>query len=326
MKIKIFFVTIILLFSTWFPLAASAWVRGLYITQSMLEHTRKIKYLIKRAKQVGINTFVIDFWTMNRRTRSNIALVKQAHLRYVARIVMFPYGALHSQVTSQKYLQKRYRRIMQAVSLGAQEIQLDYIRYRKTQRASSKNAHNIYKIIKQVHNLLRGKGVKLQIDIFGVAAHGESRHIGQNVPLFAHLLDAICPMVYPSHYEPFRYHARRPYQTVYESLVALRHQLKNFPDVKIYAYIELYNYRYWLSRQAKINYILAELRAVRDSHANGWYAWSANNKYNLFFSILAGHRSKLKPKPKAKPRSTTSKLSKTKSSSIANSSSITRKR
>ena len=268
------------------PLSAFAWVRGIYITQPMLEHTRKIKSFIRQAKPLGINTFVIDYYRMSRRYRQNIALVKRANIHYVARIVMFPHGALHSQVISHKYLQKRYRQIMQAVSLGADEIQLDYIRYRKTQRPSSQNAKNIYKVIKHVHDMLRGKRVKLQIDIFGVAAHSESYAIGQNVPLFAPLLDAICPMVYPSHYEPYRYHAKRPYETIYKSLTALRRQLRNFPDVKVYAYIELYNYRYPLSRQNKINYILAEMRAVRDAHADGWYAWSARNKYAILFYIL----------------------------------------
>ena len=290
MKIKLWIVGFLLLLSFWFPLESLAWVRGIYITQPTLESSKRIKYLIKRSKAVGINTFVIDLHRMGRLTRKNILLVKRANLHYVARIVMFPHGGLHSQVTSQKYLQKRYRRIMQAVSLGAQEIQLDYIRYRKTQRASSKNARYIYNVIKQVRSLLRGKGVKLQIDIFGEAAHRESRSIGQNVPLFAPLLNAICPMVYPSHYEPFRYHARHPYQTVYNSLVALRQQLKKYPDVKIYAYIELSNYRHRLSRQGRVNYILKELRAVRNSHADGWYAWSARNKYNILFSILSRRR------------------------------------
>jgi len=247
---------------------------------------KTVRYYIQQAKATGVDTFVIDYYRRSRKLQKNIALIKQNHIHYVARIVMFPHGALHSQVTSQKYLNRRYRQIMQAVSIGAEEIQLDYIRYKKSQRPSKQNAVNIYRVIKHVRDMLRAKGVKLQIDIFGVAAHSESVYIGQNVPLFAKEIDAICPMVYPSHYEPFRYHAKRPYKTIYDSLVALRKQLKNFPNVKIYAYIELYNYRYPLSRQNKINYILAEIKAVRDAHADGWYAWSAKNKYSLLFAIL----------------------------------------
>lgn len=268
------------------PVSASALVRGIYLTQYTAMVTSKVKYYIQQAKASGIDTFVIDYYHMSRKLKKNVALIKQNNIHYVARIVMFPHGALPSQVTSQTYLNKRYQQIMEAVSIGADEIQLDYIRYKKSQPPSKQNARNIDKVIQHVSDMLKGKGVKLQIDIFGVAAHSEALYIGQNAPLFADKLHAICPMVYPSHYEPFRYHATRPYQTVYDSLVDLRKQLKDFPNVKIYAYIELYNYRYPLSRQNKINYILAEMRAVRDADVDGWYAWSARNKYSILFAIL----------------------------------------
>lgn len=297
MKIMRLFAISLVILTFGLPLSASAWVRGIYLTQYTAQVTKSVKNYIKRAKASGVDTFVIDYYRKSRKYQRNIALIKQNHIHYVARIVMFPHGALHSQVVSQKYLNRRYRQIMQAVAMGAEEIQLDYIRYKKSQRPSKQNARNIYRVIKHVRDMLRGKGVKLQIDIFGVAAHSESFSIGQNVPLFASALDAICPMVYPSHYEPFRHHARRPYQTVYDSLVALRKQLKDFPKVKIYAYIELYNYRYPLSRQNKVNYILAEIRAVRDAHADGWYAWSARNKYSILFAILRGRPRYALPHP-----------------------------
>lgn len=133
---------------------------------------------------------------------------------------------------------------------------------------------------------MKGTGVKLQIDIFGVAAHQPSRTIGQNVPLFANLVDTINPMVYPSHYEPFRYHAQRPYRTVLDSVSALKRQLRHHPNVNVFSYIELYNYRYPMSRENKIQYIRAQIAASRDAGANGWYAWSANNKYGLLFYVL----------------------------------------
>lgn len=288
MKIIQLFTISLLLLIVCLPISTNALIHGVYLTEYTAQVTKEVKWYIQQAKISGIDTFVIDYSQKSQKYQKNIALIKQNNIHYVARIVMFPRGALHSQVTSQEYLNKRYQRIMQAVSLGAEEIQLDYIRYKKSRRPSKQNAKDIFRVIKHVRDMLRGKGVKLQVDIFGVAAFGESFSIGQNVPLFASQLDAICPMVYPSHYEPFRYHAQRPYQTVYESLVALRKQLKNFPNVKIYAYIELYNYRYPLSRQNKIKYILAQIRAVRDAHADGWYAWSARNRYGSLFAILKG--------------------------------------
>ena len=41
-----------------------------------------------------------------------------------------------------------------------------------------------------------------------------------------------------SRYESFRLHSKRLYETVYDSLMALHRQLRDFSHVKIYAYIE----------------------------------------------------------------------------------------
>jgi len=265
---------------------ALAYVKGIYITQGTAQNTRRMQYLIKRSKAVGINTFVIDIYHPNRRYAKNIAMVRRAGLRYVARIVVFPYGATHGQIKNRSIWEKRWRRAQYAIKLGASEIQLDYIRYRKTTRPSDQNARNVYKVIQFFRNRLRGTGVKLQIDIFGVVAHRPTRTIGQNVKLFASSIHSINPMVYPSHYEPYRFYAVRPYATVFDSVSALRRQLVNHPHVKIYAYIELYNYRYPMSYATKVKYIRAQLRGVMNAGANGWYAWSARNKYNILFNIL----------------------------------------
>lgn len=274
------------------PAASQAMTHGIYVTQSSLESTPTIKYLIDNAKVSNIDTFVIDFYGLNKYTKQNIDMVRNAGLHYVARIEMFPGGATAEQVNSEKYLQKRYRQIMQAVDLGAEAIQLDYIRYRTDQRKSEDNVRDIAEVVKDVKELLKGRNVSLQIDIFGEAAEMHSTAIGQNGPSFAPIVAAICPMVYPSHYFPYAYHAVRPYETVYRSLSMLRERLKDYPDVKIFAYIELFNLRFPLTREAKVKYILEEMRAVREAGANGWYAWSANNKYRLLFSIMQSYADK----------------------------------
>jgi hypothetical protein len=94
-------------------------------------------------------------------------------------------------------------------------------------------------------------------------------------------------MVYPSHYEPFREHAIRPYDTVFNSVTRLKKQLEAHPTVSIYAYIELFNYRFPLSVSDKMKYINAEMKAAHDSGANGWYVWSATNYYAPLWQVLA---------------------------------------
>ncbi len=274
----------------WAPALAVAYVKGIYITSSTAQITKRMKYLIKRSKVAGINTFVIDTYYPSKRFRKNIGLVRHAGIRYVARIVIFPYGGTHAQIKNRAIWEKRWRWAKYAIALGASEIQLDYIRYKKNTRPSAENAKNVYEVIKFFKRKMKGTGVKLQIDIFGIVATRPSKTIGQNVGMFAPLLNSINPMVYPSHYYPYRHHAVRPYSTVFNSVNGLRKQLANFPKVHIYAYLELFNFRYPMNYATKVKYIQAQIQGAMNGGANGWYAWSANNHYNILFNILQSRK------------------------------------
>lgn len=267
------------------PVCGSAGIKGIYLSQLTAEDSAKVAYLIKNAKAVGIGTFVVDYERPNKVYTQNIALIKQNGLRYVARVVIFPGGATPSQAASSEYLARRLQRVKEAIALGANEIQLDYIRYKASQPPSPKNAQRIAAIIRYFKTNVAASGVPLQVDVFGISTFKPSVYIGQNLQLFAQEVDAINPMVYPSHYEPFRIHARQPYKTVFESINALKKQISP-SDIKVYAYIELFNYRYPMSEAQRQDYIRAELKAVKDSGADGWYAWSAGNRYDILFNVL----------------------------------------
>jgi len=260
-----------------------AFSRGIYVTQPSAQNARTINYFIQQAKRSGIDTFVIDAQYRNTRYANNVRHVVKSGIHYVARVVVFPHGGTDAQVADKRIWNKRLAIMKYAVSLGAREIQLDYIRFRAKSYSSHHKSRKIAAVVKYFKDALH---VPIQIDIFGVAAHGPSRTIGQDVKVLGSVVDAICPMVYPSHYEPHRYHAQRPYQTVLNSVRALKQQLKGFPHVRVYPYIELYNYRYPLSRENKLRYIAAQIKAAKDAGANGWYAWSPNNKYSQLFQIL----------------------------------------
>jgi hypothetical protein len=262
-------------------------VKGIYLTQTTMENTKYLQYLIAHSKAVGITTFVVDMEIPSKRYEKNVALLKENGIRYVARVVVFPTGGHPEQINSPAYWAKRYALMKTAVGYGAQEIQLDYIRYNTKQHASSDNAKHIFTVVQWFKDKLAPLGVSLQADVFGISSYGESKHIGQNLRMMAQSVDALCPMVYPSHFEPFRTHAVTPYQTIYNSLHALRSQFDNKMPVKLYAFIEISNYRYPLPGQKRRSYIVAEMKAVQDAGADGWYVWSAHNKYDYLFSLMA---------------------------------------
>lgn len=277
---QVFF--LILLFST--STLVSAMSKGIYINQATAENTTYLSYLIQRAKKVGINTFIVDLEIPSSRYASNMELLKKNKIHYVARIIIFPGGGNSAQVKSVSYWEKKYKLMQKAISYGATQIQLDYIRYSSKQAPSSQNAQDILKIIQYFKTRVN---VPIQVDVFGISSFGPSKYIGQDIKLFSSSLDVLCPMVYPSHYEPFREHAVKPYDTVYNSLMAIHKQFNNKGlPFKLVPYIELSNYRYPLSRSKKLDYIYAQIQAAENANADGWYVWSPHNYYDNLFTVL----------------------------------------
>lgn len=284
---------VLVLFSWFFVLSfssiANAMEKGIYISQTTLENSELISYLIKNAKATGINTFIVDLDVPSKRYEKNISLLKNNNISYVARIVIFPGGGTAEQVASEEYREKKYRLVEAALKYGANRIQLDYIRYNTKQPPSHKNAENVTNVMRWFKDRLAVKNIPLEVDVFGISSYGESLYIGQNLKLISQVADAICPMVYPSHFTPFAEHFARPYKTVYNALDAIKDQFPGKPPMKIIPYIELSNYHYPLSHNKKLGYIYAQIHAAEDVGADGWYAWSANNKYDNLFKVLKSY-------------------------------------
>ncbi len=68
--------------------------------------------------------------------------------------------------------------------------------------------------------------------------------------------------------------------------------------MKVYAYIELSNYHFPMSRAKTLEYIKAQIRAVDEADGDGWYAWSPHNRYDNLFRVLQGKPIDDSQKPK----------------------------
>lgn len=291
----------LLLMLTFISVAGYAGAKGIYLTQYTLENTAFLNYLIKNAKAAGINTFIVDMELPSKRYRENIALVKQNGIQYVARIIMFPGGGTPAQIADQRYWARKYALAQQAIDWGASQIQLDYIRFKASNKPSPENSKKILAIIQWFKTKLVSQNIPLQIDVFGIAAFGESKYIGQNIKLFAPSIDAVCPMVYPSHYTPFAYHFKHPYDTILDSLERVQGQFGDTMPIKLIPYIELSNYHYSMPHDATLKYIQAQLDAVEEADADGWYAWSPHNRYDNLFKVLISQNDSKDNKEGAKP-------------------------
>lgn len=263
-----------------------AYVKGIYLSENTARNGEKMAYLIKEAKLTGLNTFVIDANARNALYEKNVKKVVANGIHYVARVTVFPGGATASQIHDRSIWEKRLALAKYAISLGADGIQLDYIRYSsKDGIASPQKARDVYRVIQYFRANLPAH-IPLEIDIFGISTFKPAPTIGQNPKMFASSVNAICPMVYPSHYEPYKYYSVRPYQTIYESIEALKKQLPANSKVDIYAYIETYNYRYPMTIAERIKYGAEQIKAAKAAGAQGFYVWSASNEYSVLFSIL----------------------------------------
>lgn len=267
-------------------LYAKPFVKGIYITQPVTEHRSLLLPKLKQAKAAGINTIIVDVARKSRILERNIKLIPQLGFRMVARIVMFPEGGTHDQLTNEKIWQERLALAKYAIKLGAQEIQLDYIRYNTNQPPSPENALYVHRVISWFKQQLAAYNVPLQTAVFGETAIKPSERIGQDVQVFADSIDVLAPMLYPSHFDPHEYFSNRPYLTLYNSLTSLRGQFTGEIPFKVYTYIEMANYRYKMSPTQRVYYIRDQIDAVRDAKMDGWYAWSAGNHYKYLFKAL----------------------------------------
>jgi hypothetical protein len=260
-------------------------VRGIYVQQQTAQNPKKLRQLINNAQAVGLNTFVVDLWSRSPRYKTAIRTILEAGIRYVPRVTLFPHGGSREQVANRALWEKRWQLVEYAIGLGAKDVQLDYIRFSSKNSASPENAKKIQEVVRFFRQRIAARGARLQIDIFGEVAHAPSTRIGQDIGLLAPDLDAVCPMLYPSHFEPYVERAKTPYKTVYGALAALAKQTKGH-DLPVFAYIEPFNYRYRMSDEQRIEYLRAQLEAVEDAGAQGYYVWSVGNYYDLLFELL----------------------------------------
>lgn len=280
-----------------------AWDKGIYLTQYMLENPKKLDYLISESKATGINTFVVDHEYYSSHYAPALAKVKAAGLKIVTRIVVFSDGGNAKQIHSQNHWEEKLKLAQDAIKSGTDVIQLDYIRYSSKEPANPQHAKDVYQVIKWFKTKINAQNTPMEIDIFGEVSYYPSMHIGQDIKMFANVVDGVNPMVYPSHFWPYQKYSAVPYQTINNSLNALVGQFGDHAPFKVHAFIEAANYHYIkkTSDAEKQKYLLQEIRAVEDAKGvSGWYVWSANNVYENLFKVLKNNKTKSADLPKPK--------------------------
>jgi hypothetical protein len=176
---------------------------------------------------------------------------------------------------------------------GFDEIQFDYVRFPTDGDLSNavfpgktkqSKARVITSFLEYASERLRPLGVRVSADVFGLSAT-RNMGIGQRPNRIAPYLDAIYPMVYPSHFGPGEYNLpdpnAQPGRTVALALrdfdIALRGQ-----DTRLVPWLQDFS----LGRTYTLADVQDQIQAARDAGSKGFLLWNAAGVYTR--AALAG--------------------------------------
>lgn len=186
--------------------------------------------------------------------------------------------------------------IRELVSLGIDEIQVDYFRYPADGKTSTgiegKNRSDVLTAYaRRIHELTSSKGVLLSLDMFGIVIwqrHEDIQVLGQDVMKLKDHFDIISPMLYPSHFSRnfsgIANPADQPYMFVSRGVKRMKALVGD--DVTIRPWIQSFPLRVTIGYNP--SYIEAQIRAARDSGAVGWLLWSPGNRYDEAYRAMEG--------------------------------------
>ena len=173
-----------------------------------------------------------------------------------------------------------------AARAGFDEIMFDYIRFPTDGDLSAavfpgkvkeRKGETMTRFLAYARERLRPLGVRISAAVFGLSATRDLG-IGQRPKMLAKQLDAIYPMVYPSHYGAGELGIddpnASPQQTVALSLQAFRRQLKG-SDTRMVPWLQDFS----LGRTYRLADVRAQILAARRAKSQGFLLWNADGVY-----------------------------------------------
>ena len=175
-----------------------------------------------------------------------------------------------------------------AARVGFDEIQFDYVRFPSDGdmsavvypgKTSTPPGWVIAQFVQYASKRLKPLGVKVSADVFGLAATRDLG-IGQIPKRIGRYLDAIYPMVYPSHFGPGEYNLDdpngNPGGTVAYALRDFNRQLAGIEGVRIVPWLQDFS---WAGRTYGLAEIQDQIDSARRAKAGGYLLWNAAGIY-----------------------------------------------
>lgn len=179
---------------------------------------------------------------------------------------------------------------VEAAGMGFDEIQYDYIRFPSDGDLSTADfgpnytedgrVATIVDFLKETKKQLEPTGAKLAVDIFGiVAVYPDDQGIGQRLADIAPVVDYVCPMVYPSHFDPTSIDVGgvpndHPYETIQLSLTLAKKKIPGL-ELKLRPWLQDFD----LGRHYTTEDVKVQIQAADEAGTSGWMLWNAANQY-----------------------------------------------
>ncbi len=265
-------------------------MRALYIPNHKGRSLEFMKQLIEKGKPLGINMLVMDvhsYGSTNFKVNSKVIdYLKSENIFITARMVCFQDGITKLPVP-QSQIDALHKLAAESADAGFNEIQLDYIRFADggAPYPLKKKYAFIETLLADFKKITDAKKVKLSADLFGRIVYNQNDYIGQKVEVFAPYMDAIYPMLYPSHYTGDKQRMSAPGETVKEGTLKGLNRVEK-GKVAVQPYIQAFPYNIQHAKVKLDKYVQLQIKAVEETDARGWVAWNPNGDYSSVFSAL----------------------------------------
>jgi hypothetical protein len=173
-----------------------------------------------------------------------------------------------------------------AARAGFDEVMFDYVRFPTDGdiesavfpgKVNERRGETIARFLAYAHERLEPLGVRVSAAVFGLSATRDLG-IGQRPRMLARYLDAVYPMVYPSHFGAGEYGIddpnASPQQTISMSLRTFKRALRG-TDTRLTPWLQDFS----LGRTYTLQDVEAQILAARRMKAEGFLLWNAGGVY-----------------------------------------------
>ena len=180
---------------------------------------------------------------------------------------------------------------VEAAGFGFDEIQYDYIRFPSDGDLTTADfgpdyteegrVAAIVEFLIDSRKALEPTGAMLAVDVFGIIAiYPDDQGIGQRLADVTEVVDYVCPMIYPSHFDASSIDVggepnELPYETIELSVYLALEKMPGM-ELKLRPWLQDFP---WGDEPYDADQVRAQIDATEDQAGSGWLLWNAGSEF-----------------------------------------------